>query len=291
MLLWLKKQQKSPNPIPGSGRSSAKLNVLLREKAQVFDLIQAWQQGQVDQELLHSVILDFEFGMDYEPSIRALRDAKIRNGIATTRILKPKEYTNFTRIERIAPDLILIRNLGALRYFTAVSPFKGELRGDFSLNVTNHLTAQYLIAKGLHSVTASYDLNSAQVSDLLSTADASRIEVTAHQYMPSFHMEHCVFAAFLSSGSSFRDCGKPCEKHRVELKDQFGNRHQIKPDQECRNTMFNATSQSAARFVHSWQKQGLGWVRYEALYERGAELIDKIRGYQDLMSGKRVASR
>jgi putative protease len=264
---------------------ATKLNVLLREKAQVFDLIEAWQAGRIDRESLHSVILDFEFGADYEPAIRALKEARIRSGIATTRVLKPNEYTNLIRIERLAPDVILIRNLGALHYYTRVSPFAGELRGDFSLNVTNHLSARYLHSKGLKSVTASYDLNSRQVHDLLAATDAARVEVTVHQYMPSFHMEHCVFAAFLSSGSSFRDCGKPCEKHRVELKDQFGHRHEIKADQECRNTMFNANSQSASRFVREWQTLGLGVIRYEALYERGVELIKKISAYQDLLKG------
>ena len=78
------------------------------------------KQGEIDKKTLHSVILDFEFGMDYEPSILALKEAGIRSGIATTRVLKPKEYTNFTRIERIAPEIILIRNLGALQYFTKV---------------------------------------------------------------------------------------------------------------------------------------------------------------------------
>jgi putative protease len=261
-----------------------RLNVLLREKAQVLDLIGSGLA-------VDCVILDYEFGMDYEASVLALRNAGIRCGIATTRILKPKEYTHFTRIERLAPDVVLVRNLGALRYFTEVKPIRSELRGDFSLNVTNHLTADYLLSKGLASVTASYDLNSGQVSDLLAAADASRIEITAHQYMPSFHMEHCVFAAFLSKGSSFRDCGKPCEKHRVELKDQFGNRHQLKADAECRNTMYNSVPQSAARFLEGWSKQGLGFARYEALYERGAELIDKIAGYRDLISGARGADQ
>jgi putative protease len=287
---WLETQKRTSEPAKagseGGTASSTRLNVLLREKAQVFDMVEAWSQGRIDRESIDTVILDFEFGTDYEPSIRALKDAKIRCGIATTRILKPKEYTNLIRIERLQPDVVLVRNLGALHYFTSVSPFPGELRGDFSLNVTNHLTARYLLSKGLTSVTASYDMNSRQVTDFLVATDASRVEITAHQYMPSFHMEHCVFAAFLSKGSSFRDCGKPCEKHRVELKDQFGNRHQIKPDQECRNTMFNANSQSASRFVKAWQEQGLGFIRYEALYERGDELIEKVRGYQDLLSGK-----
>ena len=65
-----------------------------------------------------------------------------------------------------------------------------------------------------------------------------RQEVTIHQYMPEFHMEHCVFAAFLSEGNSFKDCGKPCEKHNVMLRDFFGNHHYIKADQECRNTLY-----------------------------------------------------
>lgn len=282
MLDWLKQNKESKRPsIP------TQLTILLREKTQVFDFIEAWNKDLFNKSVIHSVILDFEFGMDYEPSFLALKENGIRAGIATTRILKPKEYTHFTRIEKIAPDLVLIRNLGALHYFTNVKPFKGELRGDFSLNVTNHITAEYLLSKGLHSITASYDLNSNQTLELLQATDAGKLEITAHQYMPSFHMEHCVFAAFLSSGSSFRDCGKPCEKHRVELKDQFGNRHQIKADPECRNTLYNATPQSAARFIDSWKKLGLGFIRYEALYEKGDELIEKIRGYQDILTSKK----
>jgi putative protease len=95
-----------------------------------------------------------------------------------------------------------------------------------------------------------------------------------------------VFAAFLSEGSSYRDCGKPCEKHEVRLKDQFQNWHQIKADQECRNTMFNAKSQSASRYLKDWQELGLRFVRYEALKERGEELISKLSAHIDLINGK-----
>ncbi|RYZ76970.1 MAG: U32 family peptidase, partial [Proteobacteria bacterium] len=165
------------------------------------------------------------------------------------------------------------------------------LRGDFSLNVTNHLSADYLLGKGLSTVTASYDLNAQQVTELLKSADASRVEVTIHQYMPAFHMEHCVFASLLSKGSSFRDCGKPCEKHRVQLTDEFGNRHHIKADPECRNTMYNAVAQSAAAHYAAWNELHLGSVRYEALYERGAELITRIVSYQNLLNGSRSAGQ
>ena len=107
-----------------------------------------------------------------------------------------------------------------------------------------------------------------------------------NQYMPSFHMEHCVFAAFMSEGSSFRDCGKPCEEHRLELKDQFGNHHQIRADQECRNTMFNAVPQSAAKLIPTLLERGVMEFRFESLYERGAELNKKIMGYKNLLENK-----
>jgi len=117
------------------------------------------------------------------------------------------------------------------------------------------------------------------LENILKKSPAEKLEITVHQYMPSFHMEHCVFAAFLSNGSSYKDCGKPCEKHLVQLKDQFNHLHWIKPDHECRNTMFNAQAQTALNSVEAWLDLGLGTVRYEALYETGQELLYKLKHY------------
>ncbi len=264
--------------------SPKRFNILLREFDQVKDFLTFANDVK---DILGIVYLDYEYGKDYAPSVNLLKEAGIKVGIATTRILKPNEYYNFKIIERANPDVILCRNLGAVQYFKDSS---FELRGDFSLNVTNTLTAHYFLSKNLKSVCASYDLNTNQLNDLLKKMNSGNIEVTVHQYMPSFHMEHCVFAAFLSKGSSFRDCGKPCEHHRVELKDQFGNFHQIKADQECRNTMFNATSQSAAKLIPDWMKLGLSEFRFEALYERKDELKEKISTYANLIRNESSAT-
>lgn len=258
--------------------SRVKFNLLLRNREQVTALIESFQKNELSPADFNGVILDFEFGRDYKPSIESLKTF-VRTGIATTRILKPQEYTNLKVIAALNPDFILVRNLGALQYFTQVAPFAGLLLGDFSLNVTNHLTAEYLLSKGLSSLCLSYDMNRLQVAEILKVAAAEKLEVTLHQYMPSFHMEHCVFAAFLSKGSSFKDCGKPCEKHFVQLKDQFNNYHWIKPDHECRNTMFNAKAQSALKFLEEWLNLGLGHVRYEALNEKKEELIANLKNY------------
>jgi putative protease len=262
-----------------------KLNLLLREKGQVSDITAAMTHGNLFSKDISSVILDFEFARDYEECIRKLKDQGIRVGLATTRILKPLEYKNIKFLTSLKPDIILVRNLGALQYLNQEHANEFELRGDFSLNISNHLTAKYLLGKGLTSICLSYDLNHSQVSSLLQNMDSSRAEVTIYQYMPSFHMEHCVFANTLSQGSSFRDCGKPCEKHQIKLRDQFNNWHHIKADPECRNTMFNAKSQTASKHVNSWQNLGLGHVRYEALKEREQELIAKIASHIDFLKG------
>ncbi len=263
------------------------LNVLLRNKDQVRDLITALTDGTLRPNNLKSVCLDFEFGRDYKDSVEEVKALGIKVGIATTRILKPQEYVNLKVIHAMNPDFVLVRNLGALYYYKNIQKFTGELKGDFSLNVTNHKTFQYLLGNGLDSVCLSYDLNQDQTVALLKNIDASKAEVTIHQSMPSFHMEHCVFAAFLSKGKSYKDCGKPCEKHKVQLKDQFGHYHWIKPDHECRNTMYNSSAQTALPYLSDWKNLGLGEIRYEALHESGEELISKIKNYVDVLANKK----
>jgi putative protease len=264
-----------------------KYNILLRKKEQVSDLIKAMQQVRLNSSELNTVFLDFEFGRDYLSSLELLKQQQLQTGLATTRILKPKEYNNLNALIRLKPDVILVRNLGALQYLRNHPEAQNiVLQGDFSLNVTNHWTSNYLTAKNLKTLCVSYDLNREQVDELLKTSKPKSLEVTVHQYMPSFHMEHCVFAALLSQGTSWRDCGKPCEKHLVQLRDQFGHLQEIKPDHECRNTMFNSRSQSAARFLDGWAKLGLGAIRYEALNELDDELIAKIGGYADYINGR-----
>jgi putative protease len=262
------------------------LNILLRNKTQVEGFVAAFSQSYFHQceHLIGYVILDFEFGKDYAPSVELLKNCGLKTAVATTRILKPKEYYNLKNILRIAPDKILVRNLGALEYLKREGSI--PLMGDFSLNMTNSYTYEYLLSKGLDSICCSYDLNQAQLFDLMDYAGGEKLEVTLHQYMPEFHMEHCVFAACLSTGSSFRDCGKPCEKHDVKLKDVYGNWHYLKADQECRNTFYKATPQSASFLLTDLKRKNLGAVRIEALNESAQEICKKVQVYLKLMQGE-----
>ena len=91
--------------------ASTSLNILLRNKAQVDGFAEAMKQGlyQGLDQLIQMVILDFEFGKDYAASIELLKNLKLTTGIATTRILKPKEYHNLKMIIRCNPDSPILR--------------------------------------------------------------------------------------------------------------------------------------------------------------------------------------
>ncbi len=232
------------------------------------------------------VYADFEDIRRYKDAVVRVRAAGdgARIFLATPRIQKAGEQGFFKLIENAEPDGVLIRNLGAIAHFAA-SPLRRV--GDFSLNVANPLTAQHFIGAGLERVTVSYDLNIEQVLDLLAGAPPEWFELTIHQHMPMFHMEHCVFAAFMSKGTTFLDCGRPCETHRVHLRDRVGVEHPLRADVGCRNTLFNAVPQTGARFFQQLAGAGLRDFRIELLEENAEDSARVIRAYQTLLGGER----
>ena len=159
--------------------------------------------------------------------------------------------------------------------------------GDFSLNVANSLTAEYFRERcGLERLTASYDLNAAQLESLLRTAPPEWFEVTIHQHMPMFHMEHCVFCAFLSEGTDYRNCGRPCDKQEVRLRDRVGLEHPLKADAGCRNTVFNARAQTGAESVERLRALGLRHFRVEFVNETPEAVALTLNRYRALLRGE-----
>jgi putative protease len=236
-------------------------------------------------ERVGELYVDFEDIRRYRDAVAKVRDAATGAQIflATPRIQKAGEQGFFRLIESAEPHGVVIRNLGAIAHFRG-SPLRKI--GDFSLNVANPLTAGFFIDQGLERVTVSYDLNISQVLDLLAAAPPDWFELTIHQHMPMFHMEHCVFAAFMSNGKDYTDCGRPCEKHRVSLRDRVGMEHPLRADVGCRNTLFNAVPQTGAKFFAQLEAAGLRRFRLELLEENIEDSRRIIRAYQALLSGE-----
>ena len=202
--------------------------------------------------------------------------------VAPPRIFKMGEEWTLEQVRSCNADGYLVRNYDHLKFFA-----NDRRVGDFSLNVANHLTADYFKNKfGLERVTASYDLNFQQLEALLQSTPTEWLEVTIHQHMPMFHMEHCVFCAFLSTGTDFRNCGRPCDVHDVKLRDRVGQEHPLKADVGCRNTVFNAQAQTGAEYMERMIALGVKNFRIEFLNETPEQVVQTISKYRQLLRGE-----
>jgi putative protease len=103
---------------------------------------------------------------------------------------------------------------------------------------------------------------------------------------PMFHTEWCVFAGMLSTGKDWRDCGRPCDRHKVELRDRSGAEFPVLADTGCRNTIYNAVPQSAAEFLPRMLGLGLRWFRVELLRETAAEVGPVLDRYAAVLAGR-----
>ncbi len=261
---------------------STKLTVLARTMGQL-DAALAWRSS-VDAKPPAMVYCDFEDIRQYPEAAALGRAAGVPVGLATLRIIKPGEEGLLRQIAAAEPDAVLARNLAAVSYFRQEHP-ELSLIGDYALNIANELTAAIFADAGLARLTPSYDLTWSQLAAMLERFDPARFEVTLHQHMPMFHMEHCVIAATLSQGKDHRDCGRPCDRHTLDLDDRTGVRHPLVADVGCRNTVFNGTAQSAAEFVPRMKQRGLRWFRVELLRESGEDVAPLLDRYARTLAG------
>ena len=235
-----------------------------------------------------TIYAEFEDPKRYRDAVKFIRAQPLRDGksleiwVMPPRIFKTGEEWILKQVRSSEADGYLARNYDHLEFFK-----HDRRRGDFSLNVANPLTAEYFIAEyGLERLTASYDLNIRQLDALLRAAPPSWFEITLHQHMPLFHMEHCVFCAFLSKGKDYRDCGRPCDTREVRLRDRVGAVHTLKADAGCRNTLYNSRAQTGAEFAGQLAALGVPAFRIEFLHESVDEVVRTLASYRKLLRGE-----
>jgi putative protease len=202
--------------------------------------------------------------------------------VAPPRITKPGEEWMLKQVRSSEADGYLVRNFDHLEFFAGTRRV-----ADFSLNIANHLAAKHFMDRfGFERLTASYDLNNLQLEALLGAAPPDWFEITIHHHVPMFHMEHCVFCAFLSTGTDFTNCGRPCDRLEVRLRDRVGAEHPVKADAGCRNTVFNALAQTGAEYVARLISLGARHFRLEFVNETPAQVAHTIEKYQRLLWGE-----
>lgn len=260
-------------------QESVCLNVLVRSMSQLRQVLELKPS---------SVYVDFHDIREYRHAIDEARSAGIDIYIATLRIQKPGEYGLFRALAKHHATGWLVRNLAALDFARENAI---QIISDFSLNVTNPLTASWLRERGAKRITPSYDLNRDQLTELVDAMPADWLEIVVHQHMPMFHMEHCVFCTVLSPGTNKSNCGRPCDRHDVKLRDRLGVEHVLHADVGCRNTLFNGTAQSGAEAIPRLLKSGVKHFRIELLRDAPKDETKRmVELYRDLLLGRVDAS-
>jgi putative protease len=267
---------------PASPASEPRLTALCRNLEQVLAVLET------DVEFIYA---DFEFIKQFPAAVEAVHAAGRKIALATPRIHMPGETGYFRNMLNLKPDAVLLRNTGAVYYFMKhkwehPNEHQPELIGDFSLNLANHKTVSLFLESGLSKVTPSYDLNIQQMVDLLRRTDTSKLEVVIHQHMPMFHTEHCVYCTFLSEGTDFTNCGRPCEEKRVSLQDRIGMSHPVRVDEGCRNTVYNAVDQSGAEYLSHFMELGVSTYRVEFLEETADKVQEVLSLYRRALRGE-----
>jgi putative protease len=247
-----------------------------------------------------SITLDYLDLYGLRPSIERIKATGLSARVASPRVLKPGEerILNFLAsldcpiLVRSASMIQPLRSNPARQGGDSSGDSGGDSRGDFgligdfSLNVANSITAESYLALGLARITPTHDLNAAQIATLARTSGADLIEAIAYQHLPVFHTEHCVFCRFLSTGTSYRDCGRPCEKHRVELKDSNGRAHPVMADVGCRNTVFGAEAQEASAHLKDWLSAGIRHFRLEFVHESADDVTRVATVFAKALAGE-----
>ena len=276
-------EQSGDDKESNSKSAAPQLNVLVRSLAQL--------EAALNQRI-ETIYCDFENPKKYRDAVHLFRSSALRATdsaifVAPPRIFKMGEEWILQQVRSCEADGYLLRNYDHLSFFG-----KDRRIGDYSLNIANRLSAEYFKKNyNLERLTASYDLNFTQLEALLKAAPPDWFEITIHQHMPMFHMEHCIFCAFLSNGTDYTNCGRPCDKHDVKLRDRVGAEHPVKADVGCRNTVFNALAQTGAEYISRMIGLGVRQFRLEFLNETPEQVARTISRYKQLLAGEMTGTQ
>ncbi|MBO4715921.1 MAG: U32 family peptidase, partial [Verrucomicrobia bacterium] len=82
------------------------------------------------------------------------------------------------------------------------------------------------------------------------------------------------------------ECGMPCERNILKIKDRTGIEHPILTDAGCRNTIFNGRIQTVCEYYKELRSIGLRRFRIEFVQESPEDIIFILSLYKRLIKNE-----
>lgn len=170
-------------------------------------------------------------------------------------------------VDQLKPAGLMVSNIGMVRLACQLTSI--PLEADFSFNIFNHLSVQFLQSLGITKATISLEATQEQIAALIHNSSLP-LELIVHGPLEAMVLDHCVPRAAL--GLEY-GCVDYCQSNQYALEDTAGERHPIKIDQYCRNHLLFAKDLCLLPYLHSLP--GISRYRIEGQHY-GAEQVGMI---------------
>lgn len=177
-------------------------------------------------------------------------------------------------------DGVLVGNLGSWELVRSIAP-KTPIHTDWSFNVFNSQTANYLKKQGAQVITASLELRLTQIREIYQGTSIP-ISIVAHGPLESMVTKHCMF----------RDlgCEYQCVSHGpVQLQDKKGFDFPVYFDRWCQMHIFNSRELSLLEHLAQVERSGISYLRIEGRTKDPEWIKQTVTLYTSALEGKEVA--
>lgn len=186
-------------------------------------------------------------------------------------------------------DRFMVSNLGQVKLLEDLGV--AYTLGDYTMNVTNDLTAAALAEIGLSRQTISVELEQGQLAALSAIGNIP-LEIIVYGELPAMNTRCCPMGNMVGGREVGHSCSRPCMNHRYAL-EREGHRYQLVSDQFCNVYVLNDRTYSLLAHLEAISKLSLDAWRIAGAFmtpENVRAAVRTVVGLRDQFAGKVAGS-
>jgi putative protease len=170
----------------------------------------------------------------------------------------------------------MVGNLGALEWSLDK---KINARVDYSLNIFNQYTMNYLLDMGAEGVCLSPELNFIQLENF---KNLNKAEILVHGEIILMVSDFCMLSSVL--GNEEKMCPGYCRKDSYYIKDQKGYKFPVETDNYCRFYVFNSRTLCMIENIERILLMGPESIRIEARRYNKNQVAKTVKIYSEVLN-------